>query len=71
MHSYRDDRSDEVYSSTPGPTTVGSTSGTTAEIAAAVSAAIDALIAELPTTDPEIEGAVWNDEGVLKSSADA
>lgn len=41
----------------------------TAAIDAAITAALDNLLSALPTVDPAVAGALWNDNGVLTVSA--
>lgn len=41
-----------------------------ADLPASVQAAAT-IVAALPTTDPEVSGQIWNDNGVLKASAGA
>ena len=51
----------------------GSLNATTAQadMTGLIDAAVDALVAQLPSTDPAIAGALWSDNCVLKVSAGA
>jgi hypothetical protein len=62
-------------SDTTGAVTVGSTFGTNTEIAGTLevtgnlTATATANVIVIPTTDPEVAGAIWNDAGTLSVSA--
>lgn len=54
---------------TTGAVTVGSTIGTDVSVSGDLTAAGDANVIVIPTTDPGVAGAIWNDAGTLSISA--